>query len=196
MVSFIEQNISLVWLVFSIVWLMAAFASKRSMQRQTYGSRIVQGSLILVSMLFIFNFWNVFSSSSMRGWLTARIIPATPLWALLGAALTIASVLFCFWARAILGRNWSGSVTIKQDHELILRGPYGFVRHPIYTGLLFGMLGTAIVFGYVRCFVGVLICGFALWLKSQIEERFMVQQFGDQYTSYRQRVRARVPFVL
>jgi protein-S-isoprenylcysteine O-methyltransferase Ste14 len=77
-----------------------------------------------------------------------------------------------------------------------LRGPYGFVRHPIYTGLLVGMLGTGIVFGYVRCFIGVLICGFALWLKLQIEERFMVQQFGDQYTHYRQRVRALVPFVL
>ena len=199
MVSFIEQNISLVWLVFSIIWLVAAFASKRSTQRQTYRSRIVQGSLILVSMLFIFNFWNVFSSSNgggISGWLTARIVPATPLWALLGAALTVASVLFCFWARAILGRNWSGTVTIKQDHELILRGPYAFVRHPIYTGVLFGMLGTAIVFGYVRCFIGVLICGFALWFKSQIEERFMVQQFGDQYASYRQRVRALVPFVL
>ena len=194
MVAFIVQWISMLWLVFTIVWLVAAFSSKRSMQRQSYGSRVVQGSLILVGMLFIFNFWDVFNNS--RGWLTARLIPATPFWALLGAALAVAGVLFCFWARTILGRNWSGTVTIKQDHELILRGPYGFVRHPIYTGLLVGMLGTGIVFGYVRCFIGVLICGFALWLKLQIEERFMVQQFGDQYTHYRQRVRALVPFVL
>jgi protein-S-isoprenylcysteine O-methyltransferase Ste14 len=194
MVAFIVQWISMLWLVFTIVWLVAAFSSKRSMQRQSYGSRVVQGSLILVGMLFIFNFWDVFNNS--RGWFTARLIPATPFWVLLGAALAVAGVLFCFWARAILGRNWSGTVTIKQDHELILRGPYGFVRHPIYTGLLVGMLGMGIVFGYVRCFIGVLICGFALWLKLQIEERFMVQQFGDQYTHYRQRVRALVPFVL
>ncbi len=193
MVHFIVQWISVLWLVFTIVWLLAAFASKRSTQRQTYVSRIVQGSLILVSMLFIFNFWNVFN---MRSWFTARIIPATPFWALLGAGLAVAGVLLCFWARAILGRNWSGTVTIKQNHELILRGPYALVRHPIYTGLLVGMLGTAIVFGYARCFIGVLLCGFALWFKSQIEERFMVQQFGDQYTHYRQRVRALVPFVL
>ena len=196
MVSFIVQWIGVLWLVFAIVWLVAAFTSKRSKQRQTYGSRILQGVLMFVSMLFIFNFWNVFNSSSIGGWLTARLIPATPFWALLGAVLAVAGVLFCFWARAILGRNWSGTVTIKQDHELILRGPYAFVRHPIYTGLLVGMLGTAIIFGYVRCFIGVLICGFALWLKLQIEERFMLQQFGDQYTHYRQRVRALVPFVL
>jgi len=194
MVPFIVHRISILWLAFTIVWLVGALAAKRSVQRQTYGSRILQGSLILVSMLFIFNFWNVFSSSS--SWFTARIIPATPFWVLLGAALAVTGVLFCFWARAILGRNWSGTVTIKQNHELILRGPYAFVRHPIYTGLLVGMLGTAIVFGYVRCFIGVLLCGFALWFKSQIEERFMVQQFGDQYTHYRQHVRALVPFVL
>jgi len=196
MVAFIVRWISMVWLIFSIVWLVAAFASKRSLQRQTYGSRVVQGSLILVSMLFIFNFWNVFNSSRMQGWLTERIIPATSSWVLLGAALAVLGVLICLWARAILGKNWSGTVTIKQNHELILRGPYAFVRHPIYTGLLVGMLGTAIVFGYVRCFVGVLLCGFALWFKLQIEERFMLQQFGDQYTQYRQRVRALVPFVL
>lgn len=194
MASFIVQRISLLWLVFAIVWLLGALVAKRSVQRQSYGSRIVQGSLILVSMLFIFNFWKVFSSSS--NWFTARIIPATPFWALLGAGLAAAGVFFCIWARVILGRNWSGTVTIKQNHELILRGPYAFVRHPIYTGLLVGMLGTAIVFGYVRCFIGVLLFGFGLWFKSQIEERFMVQQFGDQYIHYKQRVRALVPFVL
>lgn len=192
MVSFIARWIDVVWLVFAIVWLAAAFASKRSTQLQTYGSRVLQSSLLIVSMLLIFNFWNVFRS----GWLTARLVPATPSWVLFGAVLVVAGVLICFWARAILGTNWSGTVTIKQDHELILRGPYGFVRHPIYTGLLVGMLGTAIVYGYIRCFIGVLICAFTLWLKLQIEERFMLQQFGDQYTHYRQRVRALVPFVL
>ncbi len=192
MVPFIVQWISMVWFVFGIVWLAAAFASKRSVQRQTYGSRILQSSLMFVSMLFIFNFWHVFT----RGRLASSLVPQTPFTALLGAALVVGGTLFCFWARAILRRNWSGTVTIKQDHELILRGPYAFVRHPIYTGILAGMLGTAIVYGYVRCFIGVALCSFALWLKSQMEERFMVQQFGDQYMRYRQQVRALVPFVL
>lgn len=182
----------MVWTVFWIVWLLAAFTSKRSVQRQTYGSRVLQSGLVFIGVIFIFDFWNFFRTS----WLTARIIPETPFWALFGAALTIAGVLLCFWARAILGKNWSGTVTIKQNHELILRGPYSFVRHPIYTGLLLGMSGTAIVFGLARCFVGVLIMGIGLWIKSQIEERFMMQQFGDQYTHYRERVRALVPFVL
>lgn len=192
MVLFIDRWIGMVWLVFWIVWIAAAFASKRSVQRQSYGSRVLQSTLLLIGILFIFDFLHLFT----HGWLTARLVPQTSFSALFGAIVTVAGILLCFWARAILGRNWSSTVTIKQNHELILRGPYAFVRHPIYTGLLTGMLGTAIVFGLVRCFIGVLIITLGLWIKSQVEERFMLQQFGDQYTHYRQRVRALVPFVL
>ena len=192
MILFIENWLGMLWFVFSIVWLAAAFTSKRSTQRQSYGSRVLQSSLILIGVLFIFNLFNWFH----QGWLETRLIPETQSWVLFGAALTVAGILICFWGRAILGRNWSGTVTIKQNHELIMRGPYRFVRHPIYTGLLTGMLGSAIVYGYARCFIGVFIITVSLWLKLKIEERFMVQQFGDQYVHYRQKVRALVPFVL
>jgi len=183
----------MVWMVFALVWLGAAFTAKRSVQRQTYGSRILQSSIMLIGVLFIFNFLDSFSR---HGWLETRLVPHTGVWVLAGAALCVAGILICFWARAILGANWSGTVTIKQNHELILRGPYTLVRHPIYTGLLVALFGSAAVYGLLRCFIGVFICGIGLWLKLRIEERFMVQQFGDQYTKYRQRTRALVPFVL
>jgi protein-S-isoprenylcysteine O-methyltransferase Ste14 len=192
LIPFIERWIGDLWLVFGIVWLISAFASKRSVQRQTYGSRVLHSSLMFIGLLLIFNFLD-FSTS---GWLETRLLPRTQPWVLTGAVLAVAGVLICFWARATLGSNWSGTVTIKQNHELILRGPYAFVRHPIYTGLLVALLGSAMVYGYARCFIGVFICGFALWLKSQTEERFMIQQFGDQYAQYRQRTRALVPFLL
>ena len=192
MVQFIVRWIATLWLIFWIIWLLAAFASKRSVRRQTSGSRFLQIVLLFIGLVFIFDFWNFFN----RGWLAARLVPQTPFWVLSGATLTVAGILFCFWARAILGRNWSGTVTLKQDHELIQRGPYAFVRHPIYTGLLTGMLGTAIVYGLVRCFTGVLICTLALWIKSQTEEQFMIQQFGEQYLQYRRQVRALIPYVL
>ena len=192
MVAFLTYWISYFWLGFCIVWLILGFASKRSVQWQSSGSRILQSGLTVVGLVLIFNFWHFRG----RGWLTARAVPGTMPWALAGAALAVAGVLLAFWARASLGRNWSGRVTIKQDHQLILRGPYAFVRHPIYTGLLAGMLGTALIYGRARCFVGLLICALALWLKSQTEEKFMLQQFGEQYAHYRQKVRALVPFVL
>jgi protein-S-isoprenylcysteine O-methyltransferase Ste14 len=192
MVPFIVKWISAVWGVFWVIWLLLAFTSKRTVQRQTSGSRTLQMVLVLIGVIFIFDFWNFFT----QGWLTARLFPRTPFWALFGAALTVAGVLLCFWARAILGKNWSGTVTIKQDHELILHGPYAFVRHPIYTGLLMGMLGTAIVYGLARCLVGVFILGLGFWIKSQTEEKFMLQQFGERYMQYRRDVRALIPFIL
>jgi hypothetical protein len=71
-----------------------------------------------------------------------------------GLALTAAGVGFCIWARAYPGGHWSGSVTVKVDHQLVRTGPYRLVRHPIYTGFLLGLVGTALVRGEVRGFFG------------------------------------------
>jgi protein-S-isoprenylcysteine O-methyltransferase len=192
MTHFIQHWIGTFWFGYVVVWVLIGLTAKRAVQRQSVGSRLLQSLLGALGLVCIFNFWG----NIPQGWLTVRVIPHTDLWALTGAILSVAGVALAFWARAILGRNWSGSVTIKRDHQLILRGPYGFVRHPIYTGLLTGMFGTAIIFGLLRCFVGVLICMLSLWLKSQTEEKFMIQQFGDKYMQYRDRTRALVPFVL
>ncbi len=67
----------------------------------------------------------------------------------LGMGLTAVGIAFALWARLWIGRNWSGTITIKDQHELIQRGPYSLVRHPIYTGLLLAFLGTALVHGEV-----------------------------------------------
>lgn len=192
MVPFIERWIDIFWLAVIVLLTLAAFTSKRSVQRQSGGSRFLQASLVAIGASLIFNLAPGFS----WGWFADRVIPLRTSWVIAGTALTLLGILFAVWARVTLGRNWSGVVTIKQDHELILRGPYTVVRHPIYTGILFALLGTALVYGCARCFVGLLLCGVAFWLKLRIEERFMLQQFGEQYTEYRQRTRALVPFVL
>lgn len=191
-VPFVEHWISYAWLVLFILWVLAGVLSKRSVQAQTSTSRLFQAGLTFVGLMLIFNFNQWF----VTGWLTTRIIPREAPYVLGGAILTLAGMLFSLWARAILGSNWSATVTIKQNHELIRRGPYQIVRHPIYTGFLLGLLGTAFVYGFARCFVGVLVVGLAFWLKSQTEEQFMVQQFGEQYLHYRQQVRALIPYIL
>lgn len=165
---------------------------KRSVQAQTGTSRLFQAGLAFTGVMLIFNFNNWFGT----GWLTSRITPREVPYVLGGAILTIACMLFSVWGRAILGSNWSSTVTIKQNHELIRRGPCRIVRHPIYTGFLLGLLGTAFVYGFARSFVGALVVGLAFLLKSQTEERFMVQQFGEQYLKYRQQVRALIPYIL
>lgn len=113
-----------------------------------------------------------------------------------GAALTAAGLLFSIWARVHLGSNWSQAVAVKQDHQLIVSGPYAFVRHPIYTGLLTAFLGSAIARDRWRGLLAVVIVAAMLWRKLCLEEVWMQERFGDSYRKYRQRVARLVPFVL
>jgi len=116
--------------------------------------------------------------------------------ALAGLALTVIGVAVAIWARLILGTNWSAVVTIKQDHEIIRRGPYSIVRHPIYSGGLLALLGTAIAFGELRGLIGLALIFIAWWMKSRLEESFMEEQFGAAYARYRRDVKGLIPFVL
>jgi len=95
-----------------------------------------------------------------------------------------------------LGRNWSGTVTLKEDHELIVRGPYRPVRHPIYTGLLAMVIATVIQQGHIGGMIGLILIFVSLWIKSSYEEEVMRKQFPDQYVAYRERVKRIIPFVL
>jgi protein-S-isoprenylcysteine O-methyltransferase Ste14 len=127
-------------------------------------------------------------------WLNERVLP----WAVwlygLAAAITAAGLLFTVWARVHLGRNWSGTVTIKQAHEFIATGPYAIVRHPIYSGLMLAFVGSAVARGEWRGVLAVLIALAALWRKLRLEEQWMREQFGAQYEAYARRVPALVPF--
>jgi protein-S-isoprenylcysteine O-methyltransferase Ste14 len=125
-----------------------------------------------------------------------RFLPLTWWSYWIGAALTAAGLLFTVWARIHIGRNWSGTVTIKEGHELVTSGPYAIVRHPIYSGLLLALVGSALARGEWRGVLAVVIAFLALWRKLRLEERWMQEQFGPAYEAYRQRVAALIPFLL
>src|SRR5215472_10305516 len=94
-----------------------------------------------------------------------------------------------------LGSNWSRSVTIKQSHELITTGPYALVRHPIYTGILTGFLGTAIALSQVRGFIAFVLVFLVFWAKLRMEEEWMRCQFGETYATYVHQTAALVPYL-
>ena len=108
----------------------------------------------------------------------------------------VVGLLFAVWARVYLGGNWSSEVTIKQDHELITTGPYALVRHPIYTGILGGMLGTAIALSEVRGFIAFALIFLMFWFKLRMEEQWMRSQFGETYANYARKTAALVPYLL
>jgi protein-S-isoprenylcysteine O-methyltransferase Ste14 len=96
-----------------------------------------------------------------------------------------------------LGRNWSGRVTLKEDHELIVRGPYRIVRHPIYAGLLIMYLSTTMLLGRMGALIfGVPLVFASFWIKLRDEEKVMLTHFPEQYAAYQQRTARIIPFLL
>ena len=127
--------------------------------------------------------------------LNARFAPLAVWSAALGAALTFAGLAFCIWARFVIADNWSSDVQLKHDHELIVKGPYRWVRHPIYTGLLLAFIGSAWAVGEWRGVLAVAIVAASFWRKLKLEEAVMRRQFGEAYARYAARVPALIPFV-
>jgi protein-S-isoprenylcysteine O-methyltransferase Ste14 len=177
------------WMVLVVVWVVGALRTKRTVQSQSSASQLLYTAILVVGVYLIF------AKQSGIAWLDRQLFPATVPIALAGLLAVLMGVAFSVWARLMLGSNWSNRVTVKENHTLVRTGPYRIVRHPIYSGILLGMLGSALQRGGIRCFVGVLICGFSFWLKTRAEERFMVQSFGEQYLQYRHRVKALAPFI-
>ncbi|MGA3145773.1 MAG: isoprenylcysteine carboxylmethyltransferase family protein, partial [Verrucomicrobiota bacterium] len=97
--------------------------------------------------------------------------------------------------RSGLGGNWSGSVTFKENHELIVRGPYRFVRHPIYTGILLMILGTAIISGRAVAFLALIIGFLIYWQRLRQEEALLTKHFPETYPGYKSRTKALIPFL-
>jgi protein-S-isoprenylcysteine O-methyltransferase Ste14 len=186
---FYKSFFTVLWVAFLFYWLIKAIGTKTTQRLEPAGSRVLRAVIFVVAIV-------LFSTTRIPvSWLYLQLWPAG-LWAFwVGAGVTAAGVFFAVWAREHLGRNWSGSVTIKQDHELITSGPYRAVRHPIYTGILGGMLGTAIALAQVRGFIAVGLIFFSYWVKLRIEEQWMRSQFGEKYAKYAQRTAALVPYL-
>jgi protein-S-isoprenylcysteine O-methyltransferase Ste14 len=179
-----------IWIVFMVVWLLGAFFQKRNARRQTVGSRAMQISIILLVVL------PFFFVDRRVGVLYRHLYQNSPAVQYVGVLLLLLGCGFAIWARVTLGRNWSGIVTVKENHTLITRGPYAWVRHPIYTGVLVALLGTAMTLGTILNYLVMAVVACAFLLKIRIEEKFMLETFGEQYTSYRHHVKALIPGVV
>jgi protein-S-isoprenylcysteine O-methyltransferase Ste14 len=177
------------WYVLGIVWLFGLLTTKPVARAQSLGSRLLEVGLSLLA------FSLVFGRYFRNGWRAWAFVPNPQAGGAIGLIMVLLGVCFSIWARLELGGNWSGSVTIKEGHTLIRRGPYTIVRHPIYSGLLLALLGSAIMIGELRGLLGVGILFLSFWLKSRVEERFMLEQFGADYRQYQQQVKGLVPYV-
>jgi protein-S-isoprenylcysteine O-methyltransferase Ste14 len=177
------------WFLLAVVWLFGLLTTKPDARTQSLSSRVLE--IGLGSLAFSLVFTDYFRS----GWTALSFAPTSNITGAVGLFLVLIGVSFAIWARLQLGGNWSAAVTVKQGHTLIRQGPYTVVRHPIYSGLLLSLLGVAVIVGEVRGLLGVGVFFLALWIKSSMEERFMLEEFGAEYRNYQQRVKALVPYI-
>ena len=168
------------WTIWAVWWLAMAFFSKSTKRRESAAQRIEH---LVPAML---GFTLVFREGFGGSWLARPIWPANPVLLIVCVTATILGLLFAAWARLILGSNWSGTVTIKTNHQLIRRGPYRWIRHPIYTGMLAALLASAVIQGLLSGMIGFAFVLLALYRKARREESFLSQEFGDGFMEHRQ----------
>jgi len=163
-----------IWVVLIIFWVARSRDVKITVRRQSRLPRLVNLTLIYGAAALLAG------PFVPLAWLTERVIPGA-LWRIssaVGAGLTLLGVLVMIWARIHLGRNWSSVAAVKVDHELITDGPYRWMRHPIYAGLLLAFIGTATAIGQWRGVLAVALALVAFLQRIVIEDRFMREQFG------------------
>jgi len=176
------------WGVFVAFWFLSAFSVKRTKAQQPLLQRLLYLAITAVAAVVLNG------SARMMHWDRA-VLPHTAVLGIFADFMVLAGLCVTLWARVTLGGNWSARVTLKEDHELITGGPYRVVRHPIYSGLLLMILGTAVLVGRVGAFVvlGFCCCGF--WMKLRQEETLLSRHLPG-YSDYMRRTKALVPFVL
>ena len=184
-----EQIIPACWVIFVVVWWIAAFSVKRTAERVPLKDQVPSRILVLAGYVTLIR-PDIFPT------LDLRLLPRSEITGWLGAGGCALGLVGALWARVALAGNWSSNVTFKQSHELILRGPYRFVRHPIYTSLLLMIMATAVYKGRLGSLVAFLLAFTGFWLKLRQEEALMIRHFPNDYPAYRSRVKALVPFVL
>lgn len=175
------------WVVFLIVWIVGWLRTKPTQERQPRSQRLLYTIPVILGTYLI-------GSTRIRlGWWTTRVLPRAETIQAIAILLTAAGIALAIWARFYLGQNWSGTVTIKVGHTLTRTGPYKRVRHPIYSGILLAMVGTALAHGRPGGVIAIALFWLGFAYKLRLEEQFMRKTFGPEYDEYAKTTGALVP---
>ena len=183
-----DALIAVCWLSFLACWLISARGVKGNRQGVSWsreaGIRIVVGIAVLLLV-----------ASPLRHYVaSAASFHSNTALGSIGAVLCALGVAFAIWARVYLGKNWGMPMTLKAEPELVSNGPYGFVRHPIYTGIITAMAGSVLVVG-TNWLVVVVILGPYFLCSAATEEALMAKEFPGQYPDYKRRTKMFIPFI-
>ncbi|MGA8090478.1 MAG: isoprenylcysteine carboxylmethyltransferase family protein [Terracidiphilus sp.] len=175
------------WVFLVVYWNISARSIKPVAEGQDWSGRLARMPIWLGYIVLIVIWIYPFGIVMIRRTAVSRS---------LAVAICVLGLMVSIWSRKALGTEWSRDVELKQGHRLVERGPYAFVRHPIYTGHLLMGLGTAIGSGQMVAFAGLALFFVGFWIKLRQEEELLIRSFPEEYPAYRARVRALVPYVL
>jgi len=188
----VQTAFTVTWIVWYSTWLLGVVWSGRTKVQMTSDVSSVWRMLSSVGAVMLF--WPSGAGGAIVRPFVQQLwaAPAWGEWSLYG--LLLCAFGFCWWARLHLGRLWSGFVTLKEDHHIVDTGPYGLVRHPIYSGVIAAGLITALVRASPVAMLGCVLLGVGFAMVARVEERFLRAQLGaEAYDAYSRRVPMLVP---
>lgn len=177
------------WALWLVIWIGMAWGTKRDTQAEASGSRLLHLGFLAVSFALLLFRW---PTGTILGTL---LLPQSAVLFLLGVAVALAGFGLSVWARLTLGTNWSGRITIKDGHQLIRSGPYRLLRHPIYTGVVTAVLGSALALDKFQGLLALVIVVVIYLRKIRIEERSLVLHFSDDYENYKRKTYVLIPYI-
>jgi protein-S-isoprenylcysteine O-methyltransferase Ste14 len=177
----------MMWFAITIYWIVSSFFVKKTVKRQPASDILVYIICVLIAFCLLFENYISFA------FLYRPILFQSDAWKMAGLLLCSAGLIFSLTARIYLGENWSGTITIKKNHQLIQSGPYSITRNPIYTGFLMAFAGCAMSLGQLRGWLGIIFLLAAILVKIKKEEEFMQQVFGSSFQSYKAKVKRLIP---
>lgn len=192
MPPFFEHALRITWIAVVGYWLWAARSAKPVQRQEHFAKRLWVYWLPLLIAALLLGPGDWFGHSLLR----EQFVPHTTFVYSSGLVVAVFGAVLAILSRMLLGRNWSATVQLKQEHELITIGPYRLVRHPIYTGLLLLFLGNAVMVGDWRGLLAVAIVFVSFWRKLRLEEEWLTEHFGEPYRLYQARTKALIPALL
>jgi protein-S-isoprenylcysteine O-methyltransferase Ste14 len=188
----IKIGLTLIWISLLLFWIISGRNNKKSLHKESLFKRFLLYWLPLLIAMLLLGPGEWFGDSLIR----ENFVEHTNLVGSIGLLIAFVGLLIACGSRYLLGKNWSLSVQKKDNHELIISGPYSILRHPIYTGILLIFIGNSLIVGDYRGIIAVLIVFFSFWFKLKKEEKWLTEIFGEKYLNYTENTKAIIPYLL
>jgi len=179
------------WLIWIIYWQITALQAQKTVSNPRWfliiGFRIV---IVILVILFIrIHFLNSFMVNSYT-----KSIYTNSFLSIFGFSIAVLGFLLSVWARIYIGRNWGQPMSEKEKTTIITKGPYAYIRHPIYTGIFIAMLGTTLVTTIYWAIPLIFLTIYFIY-SAKIEEKNLIKKYPKEYTEYIKKSKSFIPFI-